>query len=176
VAPGAYPFGIYLWERRGLRDDAEIVPVCLDDGLRPHLHQLLGEATDGEGEPADPLPPGAAEAIEGEHYSLWRAAREAHRSQTGASVDTRRQSLETSQHAREVQLQDLIDRASDGRIQRLHQGALRNARTYFDRQLESLDKAADQAELVFQRVALGVMVIKGGVRRCRHSRTDTTGT
>lgn len=176
VAPGAYPFGIYLWERRGLRDDSAIVPVCLDDALNPHLHQLLAEATDGEGEPADPLPPGAAEAIEDEHYSLWRAAREAHRSQTRASVDTRRQSLETSQGAREVQLQDLIDHASDGRILRLHQGALRNARTYFERQLEALDRAADQAELVFQRVALGTMVIKGGKRRCRDNRTDTTGT
>ena len=113
--PGKYPFAIYQWRKRGIRDDALLQPICADSALTEQFFELLQNA-----EPATDSTEGLPEqsvfdALEASHYHLWSQARSEHLEMTAQIARFRREGLRVSHNARIAGLNERLGLISEVR-------------------------------------------------------------
>ena len=157
-APGTHLFAIHQWQFTGLKEDALLVPVVADDSIGRDLMRLMEEAYDAGDIPM----PSSSEfdALDGWHYVTWQARRERHQEETAEIARFRRDSLETSHRARLATLQEQLARAGDGRIRRMRSAQVARAEAEHAQALAELAKAEQRADILFRRVATGVLVVE----------------
>jgi superfamily II DNA or RNA helicase len=156
LPPGAYPFVIYQWTRKGVREDAVLQPVSREPKLVELFPRLLAEAVSCEAEAAV-LPTADFDALEADHYVLFAHARAQHQERERELVVFQKASLETSHRARVANLQEILANAGNEKIKLMRTMELQNAQADFRRRIEKLDLAASQADILSQQIARGVI-------------------
>jgi hypothetical protein len=96
LVEGIYPFALYQWQFRGMRDDLAIRAVTQIPKLNNRLTELLARGQSKDIDTGQWLDDNTAAVLEAMHYSLWSQAREEHVDWTRKRSEHRRQSLETS--------------------------------------------------------------------------------
>lgn len=158
IASGHYPFAIYQWQKRGVRDDVVFTPVCAVAEISRRFMALISN-----GAPIDaPLPEQAVfDALDDNHYALWSAVRAEHLCQNSELVGFRRESLRTSHTARMAILKEQLAAAGNEKIRRMRQSQMDSAEADFGRHMAELDRADRLVDIHAQPVAYGVMVVEG---------------
>ncbi|WP_224958709.1 helicase-related protein [Geomonas subterranea] len=159
LSPGSYPFAIYQWNRKGLREDVTFQPVCVDATVSARFLQLLKEGTQIPQD--DVVFPDKAEfdALDNRHQALWSAARLDHVSYNSELVRFRRESLLTSHAARVALLKDQLNNATNDKIRLMRKSQVECAETDCARRLEELTRAESQADIAAHPIAFGVMQV-----------------
>lgn len=160
VAPGRYPYAICRWQKLGLKDDFAFQPLCTDPALADHLLTLLASAEAGA--TSQPLTTDEETALEQVHYRLWSDARAEHIEQVQQVALNRIASLDTTHTARLVVLEEQRDSAADARIRRMRESQIEAARRDYERRATELRKAPDQADVMSEAVAFGVLIVENG--------------
>ncbi len=161
LTPGIYHFGIWLWQKVGIRDEVALQPICNDQALTDRFLDVL--------EHASPVQPGEIQLPDQEvfeqldvyHHSLWNSAQGAHKAYNIQLAQYRKESLQTSHQAQLSQLHTQLLQANEDNIRRMRQAQIVNAEADFKRRMNELDKAAQRADISAQPVAFGVIVVKG---------------
>jgi ATP-dependent helicase HepA len=162
IAAGSYPFAIFQWQRRGVRDDALLQPVCADPALTERFLALLAAAGPASDDLLAAFPdPSAFNELEAAHYALWSEARANHQEETRQVVRYRRESLRVSHTARVRLLEQQRDAAGDEKIQRMRGVQIANAEADYERRRAAIDAAEQRADILTQPVAYGVLHIGG---------------
>lgn len=156
--PGSYPFAIYQWQFSGLKEDAVLVPVLAESALAHDFMRLVVAARDV----ADAVMPSASEfdALDGWHHGVWEERRVKHVVETERIAQFRRDSLEASQRARMATLNEQLARAGEGRIRRMRSAQIGRAVAEHRDALAELARAGEKADILFRRVAVGVLVVE----------------
>lgn len=158
LPPGVYPFAIYQWTRKGVREDVLLQPVSREPKLAELFPKLLAEAVSYSTEVA--IPPAADfDALESDHYTVFSRARIQHQERERELVTFQKASLETSHRARAANLGEMIANAGNEKIRLMRTVELQNAEADFRRRMEQLNLAASQADILTQQIARGVVVI-----------------
>ncbi len=161
LTPGIYHFGIWLWQKVGIRDEVALQPICNDQALTDRFLDVL--------EHASPVQPGEIQLPDQEvfeqldvyHHSLWNSAQGSHKAYNIQLAQYRKESLQTSHQAQLSQLHTQLLQANEDNIRRMRQAQIVNAEADFKRRMNELDKAAQRADISAQPVAFGVIVVKG---------------
>ncbi len=162
IPPGQYPFVIYEWRYRGVREDLVLYPVAQSGEVTQRLSELLEYGRLGS-LPDDQVPKQTVfDQLDAAHYELWAKARSNHKEQNQRIADYRRESLTTSHRGRVAMLEERLAQATNEKIRRMRQGQLANAEADYQRRLAELDEAVKKADLTAEPVAYGVVVIGGG--------------
>jgi len=160
IAAGIYHFGIWLWQKSGIREEVTLQPICNDRTITDRFLDVL--------EHAMPVQPGEIQLpdqvvfdqLDVYHHRLWNDAQEAHKTYNVQLAQYRKESLQTSHRAQLSQLQTQLIQASEENIRRMRQAQIVNAEADFKRRMEELDKAAQRADIGAQPVAFGVILVK----------------
>jgi ATP-dependent helicase HepA len=161
AAAGNYPFVIYDWQVRGIRDDAILQPVCADPSLTERFLSLLEKA-----EPAKivdvPFPPTTAfDELEAEHHRLWSSERADHEARTRLMATARLESLRASHRSRMILLREQRVQATDERIRRMRDSQVQTAEADYERRATEIEEAARRADILASVVAQGVLIVEG---------------
>jgi ATP-dependent helicase HepA len=160
IAQGSYPFAIFQWQRRGVRDDALLQPVCADPALTERFLALLAAAQPASDDLLTAFPDQSAfDDLEAAHYALWSEARANHQEETRQVVRYRRESLRVSHTARVRLLEQQRDAAGDEKIRRMRGVQIANAEADYERRRAAIDAAEQRADILTQPVAYGVLHI-----------------
>lgn len=160
LKPGSYPFAIYHWQKKGIREDVTFQPVCGDESVSRRFLHLL-EQGDMISPESIVLPPQSVfDDLDSHHHALWVAARLEHVSHDFELVRFRRQSLKTSHKARMAVLMEQLDSTTNGKIRLMRKSQLDSAEADFARRMQELDQAESKADITSQPVAFGVMVVE----------------
>jgi hypothetical protein len=157
---GRYPFAIYLWQRVGITEDANLQTVAESPEIAKAILRLLA---DGQCTPLglDNLPEQSRfDQLEAEHYRLWSAAREEFRESTRQTARFRSESLRLSHEAMIASFREKHDRVPNPRIRRMLLSQIAKHEADFARRLTEIQGAEDRAEILFDQVALGVVVVE----------------
>ena len=154
LPPGAYPFAIHQWTRKGVREDVLLQPVSREPKLVELFPRLIAEAVSCDAEVAIP-PTADFDALESDHYALFARARAQHQERERELVAFQKASLETSHRARAANLGEMIANAGNEKIRLMRTVELQNAETDFRRRMDQLDLAASQADILSQQIARG---------------------
>lgn len=159
VQPGHYPYAIYRWQKKGIKEDFTFQPLSTDPRLTEAMLSILETA-----QPLDNADLGitAQDEIELEqrHYRLWLDARAEHIEQVRQHVDSRLNSLKTTHAARVAVLRDQLEANTDAKIQRMKQAQIETAERDYVQHLEQLELAAKQADILAEVVVFGIILLE----------------
>ena len=161
VPPGVYPFVIYQWTRRGLRQDAIFQPVCGDPRVLAQFSAIMESARPVEPDEVQVPTQERFDALEREHYQLFLNARQAHQNHEQELVRFQKASLQTSHGARVANLREMISSATNDKITTMRETELQNAEADFRCRIDDMDRASSQADILAQAVARGVIIVNG---------------
>jgi ATP-dependent helicase HepA len=161
LATGIYHFGIWLWQKSGIREEVTLQPICNDPTITDRFLDVLEHAMPVQlGEIQ--LPDQAVfDQLDVYHHRLWKSAQVAHKTYNIQLAQYRKESLQTSHQAQLSQLQTQLAQANEENIRRMRQAQIVNAEADFKRRMDELDKAAQRADISAQPVAFGLIVVKG---------------
>lgn len=158
VRPGHYPYAIYRWQKKGIKEDFTFQPLSTDPRLTEAMLTILETA-----QALDNADLGISEQDETEleqhHYRLWLDARAAHIEQVRQHVDSRLNSLKTTHAARIAALRDQLEANSDVKIQRMKQAQIETAERDYSHHVDQLELAAKQADILAEAVVFGILVV-----------------
>jgi hypothetical protein len=159
VPPGRYPYAIYRWQKKGIKEDFTFQPLSTDPRLTADMLAIL--------ETAQPLTTADTDIsaedeteLEHHHYRLWLNVRAEHIEQVQQHVSSRLDSLNTTHNARVAALKDQLEANSDEKIQRMKQSQIETANRDYRQHVEQLELAAKQADILAEAVVFGVLVIE----------------
>ncbi len=158
--PGNYPFAIYQWQMRGVRDDVAFRFLCTDTELEASFVTLLETAQDAPDHYRAMPSEEEFEQLETQHYTAWSQARTEHQAQTMRIVQRRRSSLSTSHQARLSLLREQRNTNPNEKIRRMRESEIANLEAEFQRQNAELDRVETTADILSQKVAYGILIVQ----------------
>jgi hypothetical protein len=100
------------------------------------------------------------DALEAAHYRLWSQARDDYQEETRRLASYRSESLKRSHQAHIQIIQERLAQVNEERIRRMYEGQLANAAIDFQRRITELEEAVQRADILAQRVAIGVVIVE----------------
>jgi len=159
VPPGRYPYAIYRWQKKGIKEDFAFQPLSTDPRLTADMLAILETAQPLTTVNTDISAEDETE-LEQHHYRLWLDARAEHIEQVQQHVGSRLDSLKTTHNARVAALKDQLEANSDEKIQRMKQSQIETANRDYRQHVEQLELAAKQADILAEAVVFGVLVVE----------------
>jgi ATP-dependent helicase HepA len=157
LPPGEHCFGIYRWQKQGVKPDETLVAIAAEPLIEEKLLTLLQTARPHDGE----LPEQTAfDALDARHYERWRAAQANHMDENRQLVEHRIHSLTVSHAARCKVLGDQLARTTNDKIRLMKQSELARAEADFQRRLEELEKVAGAGDIQAATIVFGVVSVE----------------
>jgi ERCC4-related helicase len=159
LPPGRHPYAIYRWRKIGLKEDFTFQLVCADPAIAGRMLELLETATAANA-PVQDITAEEERALETHHYRLWIDQRASHIEQVAQTTQARLASLNTTHAARIALLEEQRDQANDARIRRMKESQIETARRDYKTRAEALRMAPEQADVIAEAVAFGVLMVE----------------
>src|SRR5713101_2064991 len=145
--PGIYHFGIWLWQKIGIRDEVVLQPICNNQAITDRFLEVLEH-----GLPIQPgeiqLPDQAVfDQLDVNHQSIWSKAQAGHKADNRQLAQYRKESLQISHRAHVSQLRTQLSQATEENIRRMRLAQINNAEADFHRRMDALDRAAQRADI-----------------------------
>ena len=155
---GEYPFAVYQWKMVGDKTDIDLKTVSENEKLNDILFDLLklSEPTDK----VDYVDPAAWDRVEEIHHNIWEKELSEHKRKTVERIKYKEASLYTSHSARIGALKDQISKAKNEVSIKLTEGKLNAATADYERHLSELQEAKEEADILFELLAYGVLKIE----------------
>ncbi len=154
---GNYPFAIYQWKMVGDKEDLELKIISENEELNDILFDLIKKSVqdDSIGE----FDANVWERVETIHHELWQKELSVHRIKTMERIKYKEASLFTSHQARIGALQDQLKKAKNADYIKLTEGKLNVAVVDFEKHMHELQEAKEQADILFELLAYGIIKI-----------------
>ena len=108
VPPGDYLFGIYRWQKQGVKADEALVPVASASGPGRQAAHAAPDRDDARRRDAAGRTPSSTRWMP-RHHAKWRDAQANHIADNRQQVEHRIQSLTVSHRARCTVIEDQLD-------------------------------------------------------------------
>ena len=158
ASPGTYTFGVYSWNRLGIKDDVSLQVVSEDPNIQSLLSVLLAEASDGPDSP--PVNAEQLEKIESHHHAMWSDARVNFRDGNRSTLDAQLNSLRATHGARITQLEEQYASSQDAKIRRMRGAQIQSAEQDYATRVNKLQDAYERCDIISELVATGVLIVE----------------
>ncbi|MDP3333985.1 MAG: SNF2-related protein [Methylococcaceae bacterium] len=159
VLTGRYPYAIYRWQKKGLKEDFTFQPLTTNPQLTAQFLEVLESAQQTQTE--TPIISASEEnELEKHHYRQWLDNRAAHIEQVQQHVQSRLASLQTTHDARIAALKDQLEANSNDKIQRMKLSQIETAHRDFRQHVEQLEQATKQADILAEVVVFGILMVE----------------
>lgn len=156
--PGEYPFAIFQWKLSGEREDLQVKPISCNSELNKILFELLKESSAIEIK--QELGANAWDDVESVHHEMWVSELQEHKLKTEEIIRYKEASLNTSHTARMNTLMEQLQGSQDKNYRIMTEGKIRIATEDFKQHMEQLQQAREKADILFELLAYGILVIE----------------
>lgn len=161
LEPDNYPFIVYVWHYKGLRNDLKITTISISNKISSQLNFLLKKATSLNTEQKISFEQSDWDKLNKNHYNQWNKAKEKHKENTIRLVNYRKVSLNLSYKARISQLKDQLENTTNEKIIRMRKSQIDSVEADYARRNQELDIAIERTDLTAQAIVYGVINVKG---------------
>ena len=155
---GEYPFAVYQWRLVGDKEDIDIKTISENEELNDILFELLKESAPSKIE--DSIDTSSWERIESIHHGIWEKELAKHKEKTQERIKFLEASLNTSHSARMAVLDDQLRNARNEVSIKLTEGKRNVAIADYERHLSELHRAKEEADILFELLAYGILRIE----------------
>ena len=151
---GLYPFEIYLWSYKGLKNANKIKVITqsnIQDSL--FLNLLFQCVDDGNTTVFD-------DTLEVEHYKEWTREKERYTNKVLANIEYKKQTLSNSFNKRISLIEETLSKATDEKITRMKTSELNNCKLMKDNKIKMLDEKKGGIDILFSKIVQGVLKVE----------------
>jgi ERCC4-related helicase len=159
LLPGQYPYALYRWQKRGLKEDFTFQPIATTPELTAQMLAVL-ESASPLNDDHQMLTSKQENTLEKSHYQRWQEARAEHIEQVQQHARARLDSLKTTHTARMALVQEQHDANPSDKIQRMRSAQMDAAERDYQHHKQELEHAAQQADILAEAVAFGILIIE----------------
>jgi len=156
---GIYHFGIWLWQKTGIREEVMLQPICNAPTITARFLDMLAHAIPIQAGEIQLPDQAVFDQLDVYHHRLWKNAQVAHKAYNLQLAQYRKESLQTSHQAQLSQLQAQLNQANEENIRRMRQTQITNAKADFMRRMYDIDISSQRADISTQPVAFGIIVV-----------------
>jgi len=164
IAPGVYPFQIYLWKHTGerLQSLTKLIPVCADTQVCAELLSVMQNAESVDHKH------NISEAEWGKlkelHFDLWKVERQEYRDKAQDRCRRKLENLKNSADADKSMAQKKMDSLIDKneKIITLHTHEIKNIEAKFAEESRKLEEIAKNADIYTTLLVNGVLTVREG--------------
>ena len=158
VQTGHYPYAIYRWQKKGIKEDFTFQPLTTNPQLTAQFLEVLTTVQALETD-MPTITATEEQELEKNHYRQWLDSRAAHIEQVQQHVQSRLASLQTTHDARIAAMKDQLEANSNEKIQRMKLSQIENANRDFRQHVDQLKQATTQADILAEAVVFGVLTV-----------------
>ena len=158
IPAGDYPMSIYAWDYVGIRSNFRLVAICEEPKIAAELPEyiLTASAVDYPTR----LKPGAWDALEERHISMWQAEKAQHATSTRQIASYKLESIKNNFQNRKMVLERKIAEDDDERIATMHRVELENAIQRYQQRVSEIEAKIATADIHTTLIANGVITVK----------------
>ncbi|TSA41481.1 MAG: DEAD/DEAH box helicase [Methylococcaceae bacterium] len=156
---GQYPYAIYRWQKRGLKEDFTFQPIATTPQLTAQMLTVLESAQSLDTD-IQTISNEQENRLEQNHYQLWQDARATHIEHVQQHARARLDSLKTTHTARMALVQEQHDANPSDKIQRMRSAQMDAAERDYQHHKQELEQAAQQADILAEAVTFGILIIE----------------
>lgn len=155
--PGEYPFAVYQWKLSGEREDIQMKTVSANTSLNRILLDLLKDSYGSNFK--FELNSSKWEDVENMHHGIWNTSLKEHKQKTEEMILYKESSLKTSHSARIAVLKEQLANSRNDTYRLLTEGKIKRADEDFAIHMEELERAKEKADILFELLAYGLLVV-----------------
>ena len=161
VPSGDYPFSIYAWEHKGIREDLRLVPVFDNQELCDNFFDYLESGSSLPTSDSSLFHEEQFESLNKTHHALWQNEKEAHLQKEHKTCAYRRESMDISHRGRMNVLHEQLERSTNDKIRRMKQAQIANAMRDYDRQKAHIENAEASSDIHARAIVFGILRVEG---------------
>lgn len=152
---GDYPFIVYEWQYKGVNPNCELKVVTANNIDSKIMLKLIYSAQDYDS--ADM--PNLSE-LEDLHFALWKSAKETYLIEAEQSIRFKLSSLISSQQGQIRAIQNILAKATDGRIIKMKTAQLERLEQSFIEKQNDLKTEIGKCDIVSSKLAIGILHVE----------------
>ena len=158
VAPGKYPFAVYLWEYSGVLTNQKLTAVSENDAVAAKLFEYLKDGDSGDSD--EVLDSTVKEEFEDKLYELWKDELEHHKKKTHDIIEARIASLNQNYQSRLTAIDKLIESSTSNEIIDMRYKESKNVSRELESKLEELRSLETTADIEKRLIGYGVVEVE----------------
>lgn len=152
---GEHPFIIYEWLYKGVKPDNKLQVVTINNLSNSLVLEAIYNAVDGVLDASSIN----QETLEELHYSIWQKAKEEYVDYATQIIGFKKESLISSQAARQKAIEDRLRKETDSRIIRMKQSQLASQKANFEEKMEELNKQIARSDILTKKLVVGIIEV-----------------
>jgi len=158
VAPGVYPFQLYIWEYTGERPLTKLIPVCDNAQVSAELSSIMqnAESTDNELNKSQADWDKLAES----HLALWKTEKQKHSDEAKALCRYKSENLRNSTNVRKSTAEKQLLSLTDEKIRTLRTREIEKLEANYAKKSRKLEEIARVADIHWTLLVNGVLTVK----------------
>ena len=155
IPAGEYPFIIYEWLYKGVKPDNKLQVITTENLPNNLVLEAIYSAFNGtmDATTANQTP------LEELHYQVWQSARDNYKDYASQIIGFKKESLISSQLARQKTIEDRLSKETDPRIIRMKKSQLSSQRLNFVKKMDGLDKQINQSDILAKKLVVGIIEV-----------------
>ena len=150
---GSFVFAVYSWDKRGMKNDYALIPICSDPNIESKLLAALETAEDTISiRPVDTID---IEKLEQLHHSKWEPEQKLYKNFNKQLFDQKKQSYKISFDIRCASLRKQISEQENKKILLMRESELTRVVTKFEEDCKRLDPLSNLGDIIIEPLIYG---------------------
>ncbi len=156
IPEGTYPFIIFEWLYKGVKPDNKLQVITADNLPNNVFLEAIYNAYNGNLD-ATTVNQSSLEKL---HFQIWQFAKEDYKRYAEQIIGFKKESLISSQSARQKTIEDRLKKETDPRIIRMKQSQLATQKQNFVEKMDELEKQIQQSDIVTRKLVVGILQVE----------------
>jgi SNF2 family DNA or RNA helicase len=158
---GKYPFSIYAWNFKGIRENTEIRFFTPEKSNNDLIQRFVKSGFNGSKNEELKLNfENDWKKIEKNHYINWRQTRQEHKNYVQQVASFKKTSLDQSHAARITLLQEQYEKNPNEKIKKMRASQIASANYDYNKRLQEIEIKAERADIITNHLINGILIVK----------------
>ena len=157
IPEGTYPFALYLWIKKGWKNELIYQPVCPNEFIKDNFIDIIKDATNGGLNDASLIDSQKLDAI---HYKLWDEAKRKFSDYNSRLIDSKMETLKYSFYNRIANIKQILETNPDERIKIMKKSELEKLKAEEKSRIEEYENKKKEIDILAETVAYGLIEVK----------------
>ena len=156
ITEGTYPFLIYEWLYKGVKPDNKLQVITTENLPNNVVLDVIYSAYNGDLDASTVN----QKPLEELHYQIWQFAKDNYKEYANQIIGFKKESLISSQNARERTIEDRLKKETDPRIIRMKRSQLASQKMSFADKMDELGRQIQQSDIVTRKLVVGILQVE----------------
>lgn len=156
IDSGCYPFIVFKWEYKGLRDDLTIQVFSHNKVINSEFYKIIQFSKDYQEDIE--YNDSDFNILDSLQYKEWQREKNLHYDNTFKTADFKKESLKISFNARISQKKDVLSKSIDDKIVKMYEREMENIEFDYKKKINEIEQSIEKVDIITTPVVYGFVI------------------